>query len=61
MIFPHTPPTPWPPETISSDKDREQLERALNDLTENLAQEDQWFKDFVKLLNYTTADVVRKK
>jgi hypothetical protein len=60
MIFPHPPP-PWPPETISSDKDREQLERAPDDLIENLAKEDQWVKDFVKHLNYTIADVVRKK
>jgi hypothetical protein len=62
MMFPHPPPpTPWPPETISSDKDREQLERAPNDLIENLTKEDQWVKDFVKHLNYTIADVVRKK
>jgi hypothetical protein len=58
MILPHTPPsTLRTPETISSDKDHGQLDRALNDLM----KEDQWINDFIKRLNYTVADIVRKK
>ena len=50
-------PTRSPPETISSDEDCEQLDRALNDLM----KEDQWINDFIKRLNYTIEDIVRKK
>jgi hypothetical protein len=44
-----------PPKTISSEED-ERLDRALEDLVEN-----QWVNDFVKRLNYTIEDIVRKK
>jgi hypothetical protein len=54
MITPETPPTT--PKTISSDED-EQLDRALSDF----AKEEQWTKDFIKRLNYTIEDIVRKK
>jgi hypothetical protein len=58
MIIPPTPPpTLWPPKTISSDKDYEQLDRALKDLL----KEDQWVNDFIKRLNYTIEDIRRKK
>jgi hypothetical protein len=50
-------PTRSPPKTISSDEDCEQLDRALNDLM----KEDQWINDFIKRLNYTIEDIVRKK
>jgi hypothetical protein len=58
-ITPETrPPTLWPPKTTSSDKDDcEQLDRALNDLI----REDLWINDFIKRLNYTIGDMVRKK
>jgi hypothetical protein len=57
MILPETPrPTPLPPKTISSDDEDERLDRALEDLVEN-----QWVNDFVKRLNYTIEDIVRKK
>ena len=56
MILPETPqPTPFPRKTLSSDED-ERLDRALEDLVEN-----QWVNDFVKRLNYTIEDIVRKK
>jgi hypothetical protein len=56
MISPETPrPTLLPPKTILSDED-ERLDRALEDLVEN-----QWVNDFVKRLNYTIEDIVRKK
>lgn len=50
-----TPPTPLP--TISSDREVERLDRALEDMV----KEDQWIDDFIKRLNYTIEDVVRKK
>jgi len=28
---------------------------------DDLMKEDQWFKEFVERLNYTAADIVRKK
>jgi hypothetical protein len=58
MILPETPPpTLLPPKTISSDEDCERLDRALEDLM----KENQWIDDFVKRLNYTIEDIVRKK
>ena len=58
MITPETaPPTLLPPKTISSDEDRERLDPAL----ENIIKENQWVDDFVKRLNYTIEDIVRKK
>ena len=58
MIIPETPPAAlWPPKTISSDKDYERLDRALKDLM----KEDQWIDDFIKRLNTTIEDMVRKK
>jgi hypothetical protein len=58
MIIPDTPrPTLWPPKTISSDNDYERLDRALKDLM----KEDQWIDDFIKRLNTTIEDIVRKK
>ena len=57
MIPPETPRlTLLPPKTISSDEDCERLDRALEDLV----KENQWVSDFVKRLNYTTEDIVRK-
>jgi hypothetical protein len=57
MIIPHiSPPTPWARKTISSDKDYEQLDRALEDMVE-----EQWIDDFIKRLNYAIEDIVRKK
>jgi hypothetical protein len=56
MIPPETP-TLLPPKTISSDEDCERLDPAL----ENLIKENQWVDDFVKRLNYTIEDIVRKK
>ena len=56
MIIPHTPPpTLRPRKTISSDKDYEQLDRALKEI------EDQWVNDFIKRLNYRIEDIRRKK
>jgi hypothetical protein len=56
MILPETPPpTLRPPKTLSSDEDCER--RALEDLI----KENQWVDDFIKRLNYTIEDVVRKK
>jgi hypothetical protein len=56
MIIPHAPPpTLWPPKTISSDKDYEQLDPALKET------EDQWVNDFIKRLNYRIEDIRRKK
>ncbi len=46
-----------PPKTLSSDEDCEQMDRALEDLI----KENQWVDDFIKRLNYTTEDIVRKK
>jgi hypothetical protein len=58
MILPETPPpTLRPPKTLSSDDDGERLDRALEDLI----KENQWVDDFIKRLNYTIEDVVRKK
>jgi hypothetical protein len=58
MILPETPrQTLWPPKTISSDEDCARLDRALEDLT----KEKQWVDDFIKRLNYTVEDMVRKK
>ena len=58
MIPPETPrPTLLPPNTISSGEDCERLDRALEDLV----KENQWVSDFVKRLNYTTEDIVRKQ
>jgi hypothetical protein len=57
MILPEkTPPTVWPPKTISSDEDSERLDHALEDLI----KENQWINDFIKRLNYTIEDIVRK-
>jgi hypothetical protein len=56
MIIPETPPsTLWPPKTISSDED-ERLDHAL----ENLVKENQWIDDFIRRINYTIDDIVRK-
>ncbi|MDQ1387639.1 MAG: hypothetical protein QOF56_1093 [Acidobacteriaceae bacterium] len=56
MIIPETPPsTLWPPKTISSDED-ERLDHAL----ENLVKENQWIDDFIRRINYTIEDIVRK-
>jgi hypothetical protein len=46
-----------PPKTLSSDEDCERLDRALEDLI----KENQWVDDFIKRLNYTIEDIVRKK
>jgi hypothetical protein len=54
MIFPETPPLRLP-ETISSN-DHKQLDRALKEI-----EKDEWINDFVKRLNYTIEDIVRKK
>jgi hypothetical protein len=56
MIIPELPPT-LRPETIPSDKDYERLDRALKDLL----TDDQWVDDFIKHLNYTIENIVRKK
>jgi hypothetical protein len=57
MILPETPPpTLWPPR-LTSAEDHERLDRALKDLV----KEDQWVADFIKRLNYTIEDIVRKK
>ena len=48
-------PTLWPGKRISSDEDDKRLDRALQDMIE-----DQWINDFVKRLNYTIEDIVRK-
>ena len=45
------------PNTSSSDEDCERLDRALEDLI----KENQWVDDFVKRLNHTIEDIVRKK
>jgi hypothetical protein len=56
MITPEPPtPTLWLPETISSN-DYEQLERALKEI-----EKDERINEFVKCLNYTIEDIVRKK
>jgi hypothetical protein len=57
MILPEAPRTLWPPKTISSDEDCERRDRAREDLIE----ENRWIDDFVKRLNYTIEDIVRKK
>ena len=58
MILPETPPpTLRPPKTLSSDDDRERLDRALEDLI----KENQWVDDFIKRLNYTIEDIVQEK
>ena len=58
MILQETPPpTLRPPKTLSSDDDCERLDRAL----EELIKENQWVDDFIKRLNYTIEDIVRKK
>jgi hypothetical protein len=46
-----------PPQVISSDEDYERLDRVLGDLM----KEDQWIDDFMKRLNCTIEDIVRKK
>jgi len=56
MIDPEPPPL-WFPKTISSDEDSKRLDRALSDLM----NEEQWINDFIKRLNYTIEDIVRKK
>jgi hypothetical protein len=50
-------PTLRPPKTISSDEDCARLDRA----TEDLIKENQWVDDFIKRLNCTIEDIVRKK
>jgi hypothetical protein len=63
MILPETPPPTLrppktlPPKTLSSDEEGERLDRALEDLI----KENQWVDDFIKRLNYTIEDIVRKK
>ena len=58
MILPETaPPTLRLPKTLSSDEDCERLDRALEDLM----KENQWVDDFIKRLNHTIEDIVRKK
>jgi hypothetical protein len=58
MILPETPPpTLRPPKTLSSDEDCARLDRALEDVI----KENQWVADFIKRLNYTIEDIVRKK
>jgi len=58
MITPETPlPALRPPQVISSDEDYERLDRVLGDLM----KEDQWIDDFMKRLNCTIEDIVRKK
>ena len=58
MITPETPPpTLRPPQAISSDEDCERLDRALGDLM----NEDQRIDDFIKRLNFTIEEIVRKK
>jgi len=57
MIAPERrPPTPWSPNTISSDEHYERLDRALREFSD-----DQWVCDFIKRLNCTIEDIVRKK
>jgi hypothetical protein len=49
-----SPPTLWP--TMPSDKDSDkQLETALEEIVK-----DRWINDFIKRLNYTIGDIVRK-
>jgi hypothetical protein len=55
MVDPEPPPL-WPPKTIPSDEDYERLAAALRDFSD-----DQWIRDFIKRLNYTIEDIVRKK
>ena len=57
MILPETPPPTLRPPTLSSDEDCERLDRALEDIM----KENQWVDDFIKRLNYTIEDIVRKK
>jgi|GEM_PF-2933555 len=45
------------PKTSSSDEDCARLDRALEDVI----KENQWVADFIKRLNYTIEDIVRKK
>jgi hypothetical protein len=57
MILPETPtPTLCPPRPTSAE-DHGRLGHALVDLV----KEDQWAADFIKRLNYTIEDIVRKK
>jgi hypothetical protein len=55
MIDPEPPPL-GPPKTIPSDEDYERLAAALREFSD-----DQWVCDFIKRLNYTIEDIVRKK
>ena len=52
------PPTPWSPNTtktiLSDDEDDERLARAFE-------AKDNWANDFIKRLNYTIEDIVRKR
>jgi hypothetical protein len=58
MITPETPPPArWPLQAISNEQDDELLKRALGDLM----QQDQWIDDFIKRLNHTIEDIVRKQ
>jgi hypothetical protein len=58
MITPETQrPTLRLPKTLSLDEDCEQMDRALEDIT----KENQWVDDFIKRLNHTIEDIVRKK
>jgi hypothetical protein len=58
MMIPETPPqTLWAAQAISNDRDDELLERALGDFM----KQDQWIDDFIKRLNYTLEDIIRKK
>ena len=57
-MTPETRPPPLlPPKLISNDEDYERLERVLHDLM----NEDQWINDFIKRLNYTVENMVRRK
>ncbi len=54
MTIPVTLVTPSP--TIAINKDDEQLDRVVQDMLD-----DQWIDDFIKHLNYTIEDIVRKE
>ena len=58
MIARETPPQLlWPAKAISNDQDDELPERGLG----YLMKQDQWIDDFIKRLNYTIEDIVRKQ
>jgi hypothetical protein len=56
MTIPESsPPRLWPTRPSEKDDD-ERLDRALEDMVK-----DQWINDFIKRLNYTIGDIVRKR